>query len=167
VSDDGVTDASAEKVTEEYFSFAMGEFTAEFPRDRLYATNHMWASEIAEGVWRFGLTAYAVRLLQDVYFLDWEVEPPDAIGLRAQVGSIESKKAESDLYSPVAGSLSRINELTLDDPSLINAATYGDGWLIEMATTDVDRLLDPDAYAQHLVDAWQVAQRTIKGQANH
>jgi len=167
VSDDGVTDASAEKVTEENFSFAMGEFTAEFPRDRLYATNHMWASEIAAGVWRFGLTAYAVRLLQDVYFLDWEVEPSDAIGLRAQIGSIESKKAESDLYSPVAGSLSKINELTLDDPSLINAATYSDGWLIELATTDVDRLLDPDAYAQHLVDAWQVAQRTIKGQANH
>ncbi len=167
MSDDGVTDASAEKVTEENFSFAMGEFTAEFPRDRLYATNHMWASEIAAGVWRFGLTAYAVRLLQDVYFLDWEVEPSDAIGLRAQIGSIESKKAESDLYSPVAGSLSKINELTLDDPSLINAATYSDGWLIELATTDVDRLLDPDAYAQHLVDAWQVAQRTIKGQANH
>ncbi|MGI9444679.1 MAG: glycine cleavage system protein H [Rubripirellula sp.] len=145
----------------------MGEFTAEFPRDRLYATNHMWASEIAVGVWRFGLTAYAVRLLQDVYFLDWEVEPSDAIGLRAQIGSIESKKAESDLYSPVAGSLSKINELTLDDPSLINAATYSDGWLIELATTDVDRLLDPDAYAQHLIDAWQVAQRTIKGQANH
>jgi glycine cleavage system H protein len=167
VSDDGVTDSSAEKVSEEYFSFDMGEFTAEFPRDRLYATNHMWASEIAAGVWRFGLTAYAVRLLQDVYFLDWEVEPPQAIKLRAQIGSIESKKAESDLYSPVAGSLSEINELTLDDPSLINADVYGDGWLIEMVTTDIDRLLDPDAYAQHLVDAWQVAQRTIKGQANH
>ncbi len=167
MSDDGVTDASAEKVTEENFSFAMGEFTAEFPRDRLYATNHMWASEITAGVWRFGLTAYAVRLLQDVYFLDWEVEPSAAIGLRAQIGSIESKKAESDLYSPVVGSLSKINEMTLDDPSLINADTYSDGWLIEMATTDIDRLLDPDAYAQHLIEAWQVAQRTIKGQANH
>ncbi len=167
MSDDGGADASAEKASEEFFSFAMGEFTAEFPRDRLYATNHMWASEITAGVWRFGLTAYAVRLLQDVYFLDWEVEPSAAIGLRAQIGSIESKKAESDLYSPVVGSLSKINEMTLDDPSLINADTYSDGWLIEMATTDIDRLLDPDAYAQHLIEAWQVAQRTIKGQANH
>ena len=99
--------------------------------------------------------------------MDWEVEPPAVIGLREQIGSIESKKAESDLYSPVVGSLSMINERTLDDPSLINADTYRDGWLIEMATTDLDRLLDPDAYAQHLIDAWQVAQRTIKGQANH
>lgn len=167
MSDDGSVDALTGSRSEEFFSFAMGEFTAEFPRDRLYATNHMWASESSTGVWRFGLTAYAVRLLQDVYFLDWEVEPPAVIALREQIGSIESKKAESDLYSPVAGSLSNINELTIDDPSLINADAYQDGWLIEIATTDVERLLDPDAYAEHLVDAWQVAQRTIKGQANH
>ncbi len=167
MSDDGVADNSAEEASEEFFSFPMGDFIAEFPRDRCYATNHMWGSEVATGVWRFGLTAYAVRLLQDIYFLDWEIEAPAPIGLRAQIGSIESKKAESDLYSPVAGSLSKINELTLDDPSLINADTYSDGWLIEITTTDIDRLLEPDAYAQHLVDAWQVAQRTIKGQANH
>ena len=166
MSDDG-TEFSADMESENSFSFAMGEFTAEFPRDRFYATNHMWASETSTGVWRFGLTAYAVRLLQDVYFLDWEVEPPAAIALRAQIGSIESKKAESDLYSPVAGSLESINELTLSDPSLINADTYGDGWLIELATQETDRLLAPDAYAQHLIEAWQVAQRTIKGQANH
>ena len=58
------------------FTFAMGEFTAEFPRDRHYATNHMWAKQVHARRWRFGLTAYAVRLLQDVYFLDWIVEPP-------------------------------------------------------------------------------------------
>lgn len=167
MSDDNAADSPANIASENSFSFAMGEFTAEFPRDRFYATNHMWATEVTTGVWRFGLTAYAVRLLQDVYFLEWEVEPRVAIALRAQIGSIESKKAESDLYSPVAGSLAKINELTIDDPSLINADTYGDGWLIEIETTDITRLLDPDAYAQHLIDAWEVAQRTIKGQANH
>ncbi len=88
-----------------WFSFAMGEFNAEFPRDRHYATNHMWAKLVEAGRWRFGLTAYAVRLLQDVYFLDWLVEPPAPIALRAQIGSIESKKAESDLYAPLAGKL--------------------------------------------------------------
>ena len=160
-------DDSAETAAKTHFSFAMGEFTAEFPRDRFYATNHMWAMEVSAGIWRFGLTAYAVRLLQDVYFLDWEVEPPSVIALRSQIGSIESKKAESDLYSPVAGSLTSINELTIDDPSLINADTYGDGWLIEIKTTDLAKLLGPDAYAEHLVEAWEVAQRTIKGQANH
>lgn len=149
------------------FVFEMGEFTAEFPRDRLYATNHMWAQQMTPGAWRFGLTAYAVRLLQDVYFLDWEIEPPASIARRAQIGAIESKKAESDLYAPVAGMFVGINEATLSDPSLINAATYDEGWLIEIEAQDTSALLTPDQYAEHLKEAWEVAQRTIKGQANH
>lgn len=144
----------------------MGEFKAEFPCDRCYATNHMWAKQVSPGRWRFGLTAYAVRLLQDVYFLDWIVEPPNTVALRAQIGSIESKKAESDLYAPLAGKLADINASALEDPSVINADPYGEGWMIEIETADSSRLLSPEAYAEHLVEAWEVAQRTIKGQAN-
>lgn len=147
------------------FTFAMGDFEAIFPRDRHYASNHMWALEVDRGRWRFGLTAYAVRLLQDVYFLDWIVESPTVIAARAHIGSIESKKAESDLYAPLAGKLVAINEATLDDPSLINADTYQDGWLIEIESAAAT-LLTPEGYAEHLVQAWEVAQRTIKGQAN-
>ena len=147
----------------------MGEFTAEFPRDRSYAKNHMWAQGMGDSRWRFGLTAYAVRLLQDVYFLDWIVEPPAAVALRANIGSIESKKAESDLFSPVAGEFITINDAALTDPSIINADPYGEGWLIDIKTEDASAsvLLDPDGYAEHLVEAWDVAQRTIKGQANN
>ena len=151
---------------DDWFSFQMGEFRAQFPRDRKYATNHMWAKEIEPSRWRFGLTAYAVRLLQDVYFLDWIVQPPVEIALRANIGSIESKKAESDLYAPVAGRLVGINETVLADPSLINADTYEQAWLIEIAADATAGLLTPDGYAGHLIDAWEVAQRTIKGQAN-
>lgn len=150
----------------DWFSFPMGEFTATFPRDRSYATNHMWAKETQTGRFRFGLTAYAVRLLQDVYFLDWIVDPSAPIKLRAQIGSIESKKAESDLYSPIAGTLVGINDEALDDPSIINADTYGEGWLIEIESADSKPLLKPNAYAEHLHEAWDVAQKTIKGQAN-
>jgi len=147
-----------------WFAFEMGEFTAQFPQDRRYATNHMWASK-AGGRYRFGLTAYAVRLLQDVYFLDWIVEPPAVLKERQQIGSIESKKAESDLYAPVAGRLTAVNGDALEDPSIINADTYDCGWLIELEA-DQPELLSPDEYAAHLADAWEVAQRTIKGQAN-
>ena len=158
----------------ESFTFAMGEFEATFPLDRQYAKNHMWAKcvESGEGVqvhtWRFGLTAYAVRLLQDVYFLDWEIVAPSAVQNRQMIGAIESKKAESDLYAPVAGMLSAINEHVLSDPSLINADPYGAGWMIELAVApdDSHSLLAPDQYSQHLNEAWEVAQRTIKGQAN-
>lgn len=158
----------------ETFTFAMGEFEAAFPLDRHYAKNHMWAMCIENAhdagiqTWRFGLSAYAVRLLQDVYFLDWESEPPAVVQVRQMIGSIESKKAESDLYAPLQGTLSAINEAVLSDPSLINADPYGAGWMLEFAV-DPDHtnvLLSPDQYAEHLTEAWEVAQRTIKGQAN-
>ena len=148
------------------FEFAMGEFTAEFPRDLHYATNHMWAKHVGGVSYRFGLTGYAVRLLQDVYFLDWICEPPVEIARRDHIGSVESKKAESDLYSPIDGKLVRINDTALEDPSLINADAYGDGWLIEIEAEPAPTLLSPEEYAEHLVAAWEVAQRTIKGQAN-
>lgn len=150
------------------FTFAMGEFDATFPKDRLYATNHMWALPIdgTAGRFRFGLTAYAVRLLQDVYFLDWEVDVPAVLKVKQMIGAIESKKAESDLYSPVAGELKAINTDVLDDPALINADPYHAAWMIEIQAEDDTLLLTPDAYATHLESAWDVAQKTIKGQAN-
>ncbi len=150
------------------FTFAMGEFSATFPRDRSYVTNHMWASAVRAGCWKFGLTSYAVRLLQDVYFLDWLVAVGQSLGHRQMLGSIESKKAESDLFSPIAGTLSAINEEALSDPSIINADPYGDGWMIEIVASEGadSKLLSPDGYAEHLIQAWDVAQRTIKGQAN-
>jgi glycine cleavage system H protein len=149
--------------------FMMGEFRAVFPSGLRYTTNHMWAAESptdgpGAAVWRFGLTSYAVRLLQDVYFLDWVVDPPTMITRRQQLGSIESKKAESDLYSPTAGELIGYNQQALSDPSVVNVDIYGGGWLLEIAPQDSEDLLDVDAYLKHLEQAWVVAQRTIKGQ---
>jgi glycine cleavage system H protein len=149
--------------------FMMGEFKAVFPSGLKYTTNHMWATPVAangdaQSAWRFGLTSYAVRLLQDVYFLDWIVDPDSNITRRQHLGSIESKKAESDLYSPTAGLLVAYNQQVLSDPSVINVDIYSDGWLLEIAPfSDVD-LMDVDAYLKHLDQAWVVAQRTIKGQ---
>jgi glycine cleavage system H protein len=159
--------------------FMMGEFKAILPAGLRYTTNHMWASPApvapaaddpaaadngSLGRWRFGLSAYAVRLLQDVYFLDWLVEAPATVSRRQQLGSIESKKAESDLYSPAAGTLVTFNPEALSDPSVINVDIYGDGWLFEMSPDDSSELLDIEDYLAHLENAWGVAQRTIKGQ---
>ncbi|MGV3484998.1 MAG: glycine cleavage system protein H [Planctomycetaceae bacterium] len=142
----------------------MGQFEATFPMDRLYTTNHMWAQPSAAGRYRFGLTSYAVRLLQDVYFLDFIVEPEMTLARRQQVGSIESKKAESDLFAPTTGTLFDINRTALDDPSIINVEIYEGGWLLEILPDSMVDLLEPDDYLQHLEQAWEVAQRTIKGQ---
>ena len=147
--------------------FMMGEYSAEFPTDRQYAKNHMWAQAVsAEGHYRCGLTAYAVRLLQDVYFLDLTIEAGMNVRLKQEIGSIESKKAESSLYSPLAGHVRELNEELLNDPTGINLDKYGDGWLYEIATDDRSPLLSPVEYLEHLSAAWEVAQRTIKGQVN-
>ena len=124
----------------------------------------MWALAI-DGGYRFGFTAYAVRLLQDVYFLDWGVDAGTQLREKQEMGSIESSKAESSLYAPMGGELTRLNEDLLADPSAINVDSYGRGWLFEIAGASSD-LLPPNAYLIHLEAAWKVAERTIKGQVN-
>lgn len=151
-------------------SFAMGEFIAELPCDRHYIKNHMWASEISACVYRFGFTAYAVRLLQDIYFIDFDCVPGTRLSNRQEFGNIESKKAESGMYSPMAGEVVAVNERVLDDPSIINVDKYGEGWLFELRALNEQELpgclLTTEQYVEHLNAAWDVAQRTIKGQAN-
>ena len=142
--------------------FMMGKFPAAVPRDRRYARNHMWCLA-DEGRHRFGFTAYAVRLLQDVYFLEWCVDPGGDIGFRQQIGSIESSKAESALYAPMRGRIVGFNEELLSDPSGINLENYGNGWLFEMEGDD-SAMLSPEEYVQFLDSVWEQTQRTIKGQ---
>ncbi|NIL96823.1 MAG: glycine cleavage system protein H [Planctomycetales bacterium] len=154
--------------------FMMGEFAAPFPTDRKYARNHMWAwSENATAtsghppgtVWRFGFAAYAVRLLQDVYFLDWNIDPDRALSEGEEIGAIESSKAESSLYAPMTGHLTVLNQTLMQDPSAINVDKYGAGWLFEMEGCG-ETLLSADEYVQHLAAVWEVTQKTIKGQLN-
>ena len=146
--------------------FMMGEFVAEFPTDRQYVKNHMWAQE-SDHCLRFGFTAYAVRLLQDVYFLDWDLAAPATLSRQQEIGSIESKKAESSLYAPISGELTCFNQQLLADPSAINTDKYGRGWLFEMAPGGTELpLLTPAEYIEHLDGVWKITQQTIKGQLN-
>src|SRR5438552_2918561 len=105
-------------------TFMMGKFAARLPTDRRYARNHMWAKADGAG-YLVGFSAYAVRLLQDVYFLDWHVDAGAALMAGQEIGEIESSKAESALYSPITGKLRQINAAVLKDPSAINVDTYG------------------------------------------
>jgi len=148
----------------EPLAFMMGKRRATFPTDRRYAKNHMWAQDGPAGR-RFGFTAYAVRLLQDVYFLDWTVDPGSSLAERQPIGSIESSKAESELYAPVAGRLDAINRDVLGDPALINVDPYDRGWLFSISGPDAG-LLTAGEYLVHLESAWKIAERTIKGQMN-
>jgi glycine cleavage system H protein len=142
--------------------FMMGKFEARVPQDRLYAKNHMWCQ--SDGArHRFGFTSYAVRLLQDVYFLEWSVDAGTSVALRQEIGSIESSKAESALYAPMTGQIVEFNQALLADPAAINLDNFGAGWLFEM-TGDASSMLGPADYLDHLTGVWEVTQRTIKGQ---
>jgi glycine cleavage system H protein len=144
-------------------TFMMGKFEASFPVDRWYAENHLWLQEAAGG-FRVGLTAYSVRLLQDVYFLDWTIDPQSRVQAKQAIGQIESSKAVSDLYAPCAGVVRDFNQLLLSDPSAINTDGYGAGWLYHFETQA--KLLTAAEYVGGLDQGWEKAQRMIKGQLN-
>jgi glycine cleavage system H protein len=145
-------------------TFLMGKYPAQLPGDLRYARNHMWARVDGERI-RFGFTSYAIRLMQDVYFLDWCVSTGDEIALLQQIGHIETSKAVSDLFAPLAGTLVEFNRELLSDPSAINVDGYGAGWLFDLQG-DPSGLLDVDGYYQHLADNWEKTQRLIKGKIN-
>jgi glycine cleavage system H protein len=143
--------------------FMMGKYAARVPGDRGYASNHVWLKEV-QGVFRVGFTAYSVRLLQDVYFLNWNIDADTRVKAKHEIGEIESSKAVSALYAPFDGRIVTFNEKLLGDPSLINTDNYEGGWLYEFETSA--ELLSPAKYVELLEAGWEKTQRMIKGQMN-
>jgi glycine cleavage system H protein len=143
--------------------FMMGKYSARIPTDRSYSANHLWLKPCENG-FRVGFTAYSVRLLQDVYFLDWTIDPQTDVREKMTIGEIESSKALSTLYAPFEGRVLQFNEQLLEDPSAINADNYDAGWLYEFATAA--ELLDPAQYLAVLESGWEETQRVLKGQIN-
>ncbi len=146
-------------------TFLMGKFPAALPGSLRYARNHMWAAP-HDGRWRFGFTSYAVRLMQDVYFLDWQVSAGDAVELLQQIGHIETSKAVSDLFAPRQGIVAAFNPALLDDPSGINVDNYGAGWLFDLEGCDPAALMDVGQYHAFLDEGWDKTQRLIKSKIN-
>lgn len=144
-------------------TFMMGKFAARLPGDRMYARNHMWALPASDGL-RFGFTAYAVRLMQDVYFLEWHHSAGDEVNPAEEIGHIETSKAVSDLFAPLAGVVAGYNAALLDDPSGINVDGYA-AWLFALKA-DPTPLMDVGGYYEYLDANWEKTQRHIKGKIN-
>jgi glycine cleavage system H protein len=150
----------------EDLTFLMGKFPAVLPGELRYARNHMWCRLTEEGRARFGFTSYALRLMQDVYFLDWSVSAGDRVERLQEIGHIETSKAESDLFAPLTGVLAAFNSEVLKDPSGINVDGYGDGFLFEMTEFQADTLMSVAEYHEYLAEGWEKTQRLIKGKIN-
>ena len=125
---------------------------SELPGDLLYTNDHEWLRREADGGVTVGITEHAANALGDLVY----VELPE-VGQDVEAGGemavVESVKAASDVYAPVAGSITAVNEELADDPEKINADPYGDGWIVRIAASDFDEgdLMTPDAY-QELLD---------------
>lgn len=146
----------------EPLTFMMGNYKASVPADRRYGSNHMWLRADGDAL-QAGLTAYAVRLLQEIYFLDWAVDAGATVREQDEIGTIESSKAASGLYAPIGGTITRFNPVVLADPSVINDDNYGAGWLFEM-TGDAAKTMQPQQYLESLAASWAKAQAMLKGQ---
>jgi glycine cleavage system H protein len=144
-------------------TFLMGKFAAVLPADLRYCRNHMWCRPGSNGVQCFGFTAYAIRLMQDVYFLDWCGAAGALLERKQLVGNIETSKAVSELFAPIAGRLTVINQEVLRDPSTINVDGYGRGWLFEMSG-GLDCTLSAQEYHDFLTANWDQTQRILKSQ---
>lgn len=149
--------------------FEIGKHRAVLPGGLLYApSNHLWCRPGGEkGTWRFGFSSYALALMKDIYFLDWSLSAGMEVRQLGQVGHIETSKAESDLYSPMDGTLVRFNERALADPAIVNADGYGEGWLYEIrGAANPAHFVDADAYLAHLHANWEQTERMNKGGMN-
>lgn len=117
--------------------------------DRKYTKDHEWAQQNGKKI-LVGITDFAQTSLGDVTF----VQLPQAgkeLKKGEIIGTVESVKAVSDIYAPVSGKVSRINETVVSDPSVLNQDPYG-SWLIELESnneSEYQELLAPDAYSKH------------------
>jgi len=119
------------------------------PDDLKYAKSHEWVKVLADGTVEMGITDHAQDLLGDLVF----VELPDVgreLKAAEECAVVESVKAASDVYSPVSGTVTAVNEALADSPELINQDPYGKGWLLRLQPSDIgelDKLLDAAAYS--------------------
>ncbi len=116
-----------------------------------YTAEHEWVDfDPATGVATVGITDYAADQLGDVVYVDL---PAAGAALTAgeECGEIESTKSVSELYAPLTGEVTEINDAVVDDPATLNSAPFGDAWLIKVEVADgaLDGLLDRDAYVAH------------------
>ncbi|MBA3249155.1 MAG: glycine cleavage system protein GcvH [Geodermatophilaceae bacterium] len=121
------------------------------PDDRRYTAEHEWARPTEDGaVLRIGITDFAQDRLGDIVFVSLP-EVGDALDAGQYFGEVESTKSVSDLYAPVAGTVTARNDALEQTPELVNGDPFGEGWMLEIQMTDraaYDDLLDAGAYGE-------------------
>lgn len=126
--------------------------TLQYPDDLRYTSDHEWVKEQGEGVVRIGITSYAQDALGDVVYVSLPTVG-DTVAVGDSVGEVESTKSVSDIYAPLAGEITAVNDSLDATPELINSDSYGEGWMYELRIEDpaaLEQLLDAQAYQGQL-----------------
>ncbi len=123
------------------------------PENLKYTAEHEWISKVGDKTVRIGITDFAQDALGDVVF----VQLPDAdsaVETGESFAEVESTKSVSDIFGPIDGTVSAVNDALEGSPELVNSAPYEDGWLVEVTVADdadldaiLDDLLDAAGYA--------------------
>lgn len=125
---------------------------SELPGDLYYTKDHEWLRREDDGSFTVGITEYATAALGDLVYVELP-EVGQELGEGDEMAVVESVKAASDVYSPIAGNVTEVNESLADDPEKINSDPYGDGWIVRLESedeVDLDDLMSPEDYQAFL-----------------
>jgi glycine cleavage system H protein len=122
--------------------------------DYRYTKTHEWVRPESDGSVTVGITAHAEELLGDMVY----VQLPEVgrnLAAHEECGVVESVKAASDIYAPLAGEVVAVNEALDTEPEAINKDPYGEGWILRLRPadpSDLEALMDRTAYASHVAE---------------
>ncbi|MBB4912438.1 glycine cleavage system protein GcvH [Actinophytocola algeriensis] len=123
------------------------------PEDLKYTEEHEWLAKTEGSTVRVGITDYAQDQLGDVVFVELP-KVGEKVDAGSPLGEVESTKSVSEIFAPVSGEVTAVNNALDESPELINSDPYGEGWIVEITATDIaalDDLMDAAAY-QALTD---------------
>jgi len=124
------------------------------PENFLYTKEHEWVDLGDDGVVTVGISDHAQEALGELVFVEVPEEGAK-FGTGDACAVVESVKAASDIYSPVAGEVTAVNEALADEPELVNSSPYEGGWVFKIRPDDatvLDKLMDAEAYENFLAD---------------
>jgi len=119
-----------------------------FPENLRYTKDHEWVS-LDGTTATIGITDFAQRELGDIVYIDIHAKGK-SLGAEEVFGTVEAVKTVSDLFLPVAGTITEINPLLDAKPELVNSDPYGDGWMVKMTVNDaadIEKLMNAGSYA--------------------
>ncbi|MED5412046.1 MAG: glycine cleavage system protein GcvH [Pseudomonadota bacterium] len=127
---------------------------SDIPDDLRYASTHEWIRINNDGTASVGISDHAQDALGDIVFVELP-EPGSTVNAKDEVAVVESVKAASDIYSPVSGEITAVNEALVDAPETVNSSPYENGWFFKIKVGDetkLQELMDANTYSNHCND---------------